>query len=85
MFIVYLILLVWLAYALWFAYTMTKEQSELEPKWWNPIFYFVVGVFAAVMIVIEFIEEGMGAAARELHDRAIRKRDAEREAKNENK
>lgn len=81
MFFIYLILLAWLAYALWFSYTLTTEQVGGDRYWYNPIVFFVAGVFAAVMIVIEFIEESMAHAARVLHERAVRKRDAEREAK----
>lgn len=80
MFIIYLILLVWLAYSLWFSYTLTKEQEGGDRRWYNPIVFFVAGVFAAVLIVAEFIEEAMGHAARVLHERAIRKRDAKRAA-----
>lgn len=85
MFFVYLILLVWIGYALWFSYTLTTEQAGGDRRWYNPIVFFVAGVFAAVMIVVEFIEEAMGHAARVLHERAIRKRDAERAAKEQNK
>lgn len=85
MLFIYLILLVWIGYALWFSYTLTTEQVGGDRHWYDPIVFFVAGIFAAVMIVIEFLEETMGRAAHVLHERAMRKRDAEREAKNENK
>lgn len=75
MFIIWLILLVWVGYALWFSYDLTKEQVGEDRKWWNPIFYFVVGVFAAVMIVVEFIEESMSRAAQAHDERSRRKRE----------
>lgn len=80
MFIVYLILLLWLAYACWFSYTLTQEQVGDERYWYNPIVFFVAGVFAAIMIVTEFIEESMGHAARALNKRALRRRDEKRAA-----
>jgi uncharacterized membrane protein YuzA (DUF378 family) len=83
MFIVYLILLVWIGYASWFSYDLTKEQTGDDRKWWNPIFYFVVGVFAAIMIVVEFIEKSMRHAAHALNERDKRKRDAARAEKGE--
>lgn len=81
MLFIYLILLVWIGYALWFSYTLTTEQVGGDRRWYNPIVFFVAGVFAAVMIVVEFIEESMCRAAHVLHDRSVCRRDAEREAK----
>lgn len=83
MFFIYLILLVWIGYASWFSYDLTKEQTGDDRKWWNPIFYFVVGVFAAIMIVVEFIEDSMHQAAQALNERDKRKRDAARAEKGE--
>lgn len=84
MLFVYLLFLVWIGYACWFSYDLSKEQEGDDRKWWNPIFYFVVGVFAAIMIVVEFIEESMSQAAIALDKRERRKRDAAK-AETENK
>lgn len=73
MWILYLLALVWVGYGVWFSYDMWKEIDEADKKWWTPPFYFVVGLFAAIMIVVEFIEENFDKALREIRKRQDKK------------
>jgi hypothetical protein len=68
MLLVYLIFLVWIGYAVWFSYDISKDDKA-NVRWWTPLFYFCVGLWAAVLIVWDFLCEAKRAAGKALRSR----------------
>ena len=66
--LVYFIFLVWIGYAVWFAYDISKDDKA-NARWWTPPFYFFIGLWAALLIVWDFLCDSKRAASKYLRDR----------------
>lgn len=69
--LVYFIFLVWIGYAVWFAYDISKDDKP-NARWWTPPFYFFIGLWAALLIVWDFLRDSFFAAHRMIKKRSVK-------------
>lgn len=76
MIILYLILSAWLGYAFWFVYDTRNDHYPPGGRaWWTPLFMFVMGLFAFVMLIGEHVKEAWRRARCAIRDRDAKYRD----------
>lgn len=76
MIILFLIAGAWLGYAFWFVHDTRNDQYPPGGRaWWTPLFMFVMGLFAFLMIVWEKLQEAWRKARCWVRDRDPKYRD----------